>query len=171
MFLAGDNMFLGTTTGMVIYDISNPLVPSSRTFFNHATSCDPVIVEDTLAYVTLRSGTTCGGTTNCLDVVNIKKINSPSLLATFSMTNPHGLGKKGDLLFICDGNAGLKIFDASNPKTIGNKMIYSYPNINAYDVIPVGNLLVMIGDDGLYQYNYSNIQNITLLSKIEVKKN
>jgi hypothetical protein len=170
MFLAGDNMFLGTTTGMVIYDISNPLVPSSKTFFNHATSCDPVIVEDTLAYVTLRSGTTCGGTTNCLDVVNIKKINSPSLLATFSMTNPHGLGKKGDLLFICDGNAGLKIFDASDPKTIGNKMIYSYPNINAYDVIPVGNLLVMIGNDGLYQYSYSNIQNITLLSKIEVKK-
>jgi len=26
------------------------------------------------------------------------------------MTNPHGLGKQGDLLFICDGNAGLKVF-------------------------------------------------------------
>jgi hypothetical protein len=170
MFLSGDNMFLGTTTGMIIYDISNPLVPASRVFFNHARSCDPVIVDDTLAYVTLRSGTTCGGNVNCLDVVNIKKINSPSLLATFAMTSPHGLGKAGDLLFICDGNAGLKIFDASDPKTIGNKLIYSYPNINAYDVIPIGNVLVMIGDDGLYQYSYSNIQNITLLSKIEVNK-
>lgn len=170
MFLSGDNMFLGTTTGMIIYDISNPLVPTSRVFFNHARSCDPVIVDDTLAYVTLRSGTTCGGTVNCLDVVNIKNINAPSLVATFSMTNPHGLGKAGDLLFICDGNAGLKIFDASDPKNIGNRLIYSYPNINAYDVIPIGNVLVMIGDNGLYQYSYSNIQNITLLSKIEVKK-
>jgi len=170
MFLSGDNMFLGTTTGMIIFDISNPLVPTSRVFFNHARSCDPVIVDDTLAYVTLRSGTTCGGTVNCLDVVNIKNINAPSLLATFSMTNPHGLGKSGDLVFICDGNAGLKIYDASDPKTLGNKLIFSYPAINAYDVIPIGNLLVMIGDDGLYQYNYSNIQNITLLSKIEVKK-
>jgi len=170
MFLSGDNMFLGTTTGMIIYDISNPLVPASRVFFNHATSCDPVIVDDTLAYVTLRSGTNCGGTVNCLDVVNIKNINAPSLLSTFSMTNPHGLGKSGDLVFICDGNAGLKIYDASDPKTLGNKLIFSYPSINAYDVIPIGNLLVMIGDDGLYQYNYSNIQNITLLSKIEVKK-
>jgi hypothetical protein len=170
MFLSGNNMFLGTTTGMVIFDISNPLVPSSRVFFNHARSCDPVIVEDTLAYITLRSGTTCGGNINCLDVVNIKKISSPSMLATFSMTNPHGLGKHGDLLFICDGNAGLKIYDASDPKTVGNKLIYSYPNINAYDVIPIGTVLVMIGDNGLYQYSYSDIKNITLLSKIEVKK-
>jgi hypothetical protein len=170
MFLSGNNMFLGTTTGMVIYDISNPLVPTSRVFFNHARSCDPVIVDDTLAYVTLRSGTTCGGTVNCLDVVNIKNISSPSVLATFSMTNPHGLGKKGDLLFICDGSAGLKIYDASEPKTLGNRLVYSYPNINAYDVIPIGNVLVMIGDNGLYQYSYSDIKNIILLSKIEVKK-
>ena len=170
MFLSGNNMFLGTTTGMIIYDITNPLVPTSRVFFNHARSCDPVIVDDTLAYVTLRSGTNCGGTVNCLDVVNIKNINSPKLLATFSMINPHGLGKSGDLLFICDGSAGLKIYDAADPKTIGNKLIYSYPNINAYDVIPIGTLLVMIGDNGLYQYSYSDIRNITLLSKIEVKK-
>jgi hypothetical protein len=170
MFLSGNNMFLGTTTGMVIYDISNPLVPASRTFFTHARSCDPVIVDDTLAYVTLRTGTTCGGSANCLDIVNIKKITQPSLLVTFAMTNPHGLGKDGDLLFICDGNAGLKIFDASDPRMLGNKLLYSYPSINAYDVIPIGDILVMIGDNGLYQYSYSNIQNITLLSKIEVKK-
>lgn len=170
MFLSGNNMFLGTTTGMIIYDISNPLVPTSRVFFNHARSCDPVIVDDTLAYITLRTGTTCGGTVNLLDVVNIKKISSPSMVATFSMINPHGLGKKGDLLFICDGSAGLKIYDASEPKTLGAKLIYSYPNINAFDVIPIGNLLVMIGDNGLYQYNYSDIKNITLLSKIEVKQ-
>lgn len=170
MFLTEKNMFLGTTTGMVIFDISNPLIPSLKTFFNHARSCDPVVVDDTIAYVTLRSGTTCGGTVNCLDVVNIKKINSPSIVATFAMTNPHGLGKKGDLLFVCDGDAGLKIYDASDPLTVGNRLIYTYANINTYDVIPVGNLLVMVGDDGLYQYDYSDIRNISLLSKIEVKK-
>jgi len=170
MFLSGDNMFLGTTTGMVIYDISNPLVPSSRTFFNHARSCDPVIVDDTLAYITLRTGTTCGGNTNCLDIINIKNISQPKLLMTYSMTNPHGLGKGGDLLFICDGDAGLKIYDASDPRTLGNHLVYTYPDINAYDVIPIDDILVLIGDDGLYQYNYSNIQNITLLSRIEVIK-
>ena len=166
MFLTENTMFLGTTTGMVIYDISIPLSPQTRKFFTHARSCDPVIVDDTLAYITLRTGTTCGGSTNTLSVVNVKKIESPTLVATYPMTNPHGLGKDGDLLFICDGNAGLKIYDASDPKTITNHLVYAYPNINTYDVIPLGNVLVLIGDDGLYQYDYSNIQNIRLISSI-----
>lgn len=168
MFLAGDRMYLGASTGMVIFDISNPLVPKSRVFFNHASSCDPVVVDDTIAYVTLRSGNTCAGTVNCLDVINVKNINSPSMVATFPMTNPHGLGKSGDLLFICDGDAGLKIYDASDPASVGNKQVSAYPDINAYDVIPIGSLLVMIGEDGLYQYSYSDIQNIRLLSSIAI---
>lgn len=170
MFLSGEHMFLGTTTGIIIFNISNPLFPSSRSFFSHATSCDPVIVDDTLAYVTLRSGNTCGGTLNCLDVINIKNINAPSVVKTVAMKNPHGLGKSGDLLFICDGSAGLKIYDASDPAAIENHLISAYSGINAYDVIPLGNILVMIGDDGLYQYNYSDIQKISLLSTISVEK-
>jgi hypothetical protein len=170
MFLSGDHMFLGTTTGMVVYDISVPLAPKTKTFFNHARSCDPVIVDDTLAYVTLRSGTNCGGSVNCLDIINIKNIAQPVLVYSWGLTNPHGLGKDGDLLFICDGNAGLKVFDASVPLLTGSRLLYTYPNINAYDVIPIGDVLVLIGDNGLYQYDYSNIQNIRLLSKIEVGK-
>lgn len=85
------------------------------------------------------------------------------------MNNPFGLGKDGDLLFICDGNAGLKVYDASDPKNISNHLIYTYPDIKAFDVIPIGDLLVLIGDEGLFQYNYSNVQNITLLSSILVK--
>ena len=171
MFLSGNNMFLGTSTGMIIYDISNPFSPVSVTFFNHARSCDPVVVDDTLAYVTLRTGTNCGGNVNCLDVINVKNINQPIMIMTYPMTNPHGLGKDGDLLFICDGSAGLKIYDASDPRQISSHLIYTYPNINAYDVIPIGNVLVMIGDDGLYQYSYSDIQHIALLSKISVAGN
>lgn len=170
MFLTQKNMFLGTSTGMIIYDITEPSAPLWKSFYNHVRSCDPVIVDDTLAYVTLRSGTNCGGNINVLDVVNVKNIQSPQLVYTHPMTNPHGLGKDGDLLFICDGNAGLKVFDASDPRYIKDRLLYSYPSINAYDVIPIGGVLVMIGDDGLYQYNYSNLANISLLSKIETVK-
>jgi hypothetical protein len=168
MFLTEKTMFLGTTTGMVIFDLSVPLSPQYVTFFNHARSCDPVIVDDTLAYITLRTGTICGGNQSILNVVNVKNIKSPSIVASYWMKNPYGLGKDGDLLFICDGDAGLKVYDASDPKTIGTHLIYTYANINAYDVIPVGNVLVLIGDNGLYQYDYSNIQNISLLSSILV---
>ena len=168
MFLTNDKMFLGTTTGMIIYDLSIPLSPQSRQFFTHARSCDPVIVDDTLAYITLRGGTTCGGSVNTLSVVNIKNINTPKLVSTFAMVNPHGLGKDGNLLFICDGAAGLKIFDAEDPKTISSHMIYAYPAIHAYDVIPLGSILVLIGDNGLYQYDYSNVNSISLLSNIPI---
>jgi hypothetical protein len=170
MFLTENNMFLGTTSGMVIFDISVPLMPVNRTFFTHARSCDPVFVDDTLAYVTLRTGTNCGGSLNVLDVVNIKNLTSPSVVMTYPMNNPHGLGKKGNTLFICDGTAGLKVYDAANPKQISSHLIYTYPSINAFDVIPIGNVLVLIADDGLYQYDYSNVSNITLLSKIETVK-
>ncbi|MBE3085675.1 MAG: hypothetical protein IMZ64_05595, partial [Bacteroidetes bacterium] len=170
MFITGNNMFLGTTTGMIIYDITNPQTLIRKSTYNHMRSCDPVVVDDTLAYITLRSGTNCGGTINSLDVVNIKNVSQPSLVLSYPMNNPYGLGKDGDLLFICDGNAGLKVYDASDPKTISNRLIYTYPNIKAYDVIPIGDVLVLIGDEGLFQYNYSNVQNITLMSSILVVK-
>jgi len=168
MFLTEKNMFLGTTTGMIIYDISNPYSPVRKSTYNHMRSCDPVVVDDTLAYVTLRAGTNCGGTINCLDVINIKNLSSPVLVRSYPMTKPYGLGKDGDLLFVCDGDSGLKIYDASDPKTISSHLLFTYTGINAYDVIPVGNVLVLIGDDGLYQYDYSDIQNISLLSSIMV---
>jgi hypothetical protein len=170
LFLTEKNMFMGTTTGMVVYDITNGSSPVWKAFFNHARSCDPVIVDDTIAYITLRTGTGCGGNLNVLDVVGIGNINKPVALASYFLTNPHGLGKDGDILFICDGSAGLKVFDASNPLEIGAHQIFSYPGIKAFDVIPVGNLLVLIGDDGLYQYDYSDVKNIKLLSSILVVK-
>jgi hypothetical protein len=168
IFITGNSLFLGTTTGMLIYNISNPTSPTSRILFTHARSCDPVIVDDTLAYITLRTGTTCNSTLNTLDIVNVKDLAHPSAVTTYAMTNPHGLGKSGNLLFVCDGDAGLKIFDASYPKQLMSHVIKTYPGINAYDVIPLGNVLIMIGDQGLFQYNCSNIQNITLLSTISV---
>lgn len=171
MFLTENEMFLGTTTGMIILDISLPSSPVNVGFFSHARSCDPVIVDDTLAYITLRTGTGCGGNLNVLDVVNIKDITKPKAVISYGMTNPHGLGKAGDLLFICDGSAGLKVYDASDPKKITSNLIYRYPDINAYDVIPVDNILVLIGADGLYQYDYSNVKNIKLLSTILTVKN
>jgi hypothetical protein len=170
MFLTEKNMFLGTTTGMIIYDITFPSAPTWKSFYNHVRSCDPVVVDNNLAYVTLRSGTNCGGNINVLDVVDITNLSSPALLATFPLTNPHGLGKDGNLLFICDGTAGLKIYDASNPLTISSNLLFAYSDIKAFDVIPIGDVLVMIGDDGLYQYDYSNISAISLLSRIAVVK-
>ncbi|WP_332367968.1 hypothetical protein [Spirosoma telluris] len=88
-----NNLFIGTQTGMYIYDINQPNTPKSVGIYTHVLSCDPVVVQGNYAYVTLRSGTNCRNqsvTTNSLDVIDISNLASPKLLRSYSMTNPRG---------------------------------------------------------------------------------
>lgn len=168
IFPYNNKLFLGTTTGMMVYDLSSPAAPTFLSVFTHINSCDPVVVEGNLAYVTLRAGTQCNGFTNQLDVVDISSITNPFLVKSYPMFNPHGLGIDNHILFICDGEAGLKVYDATDPMNIHMNQVAHFPDIKTYDVIPYNGLLMMIGADGLYQYDYSDLQNIVLLSQIPV---
>ena len=60
------------------------------------------------------------------------------------------------------------VYDVEDKLDINNNKLAEFPNINALDVIPLDNLLFTIGDEGFYIYDYSNLENITLLSKIEI---
>ncbi|MTI40851.1 LVIVD repeat-containing protein [Fulvivirga lutimaris] len=166
IFPKEDNLFIGTTTGMHIMNISNPLSPELISTYDHIVSCDPVIVDNDIAYVTLRSGTECQGFTNQLEVIDISDLTSPQLLYTYEMFNPHGLGKDGNALFICDGTDGLKIYDASDNSKITDNLLAHYESIQAFDIIPFNNVAMMIGEDGFYQYDYSDLSNIKFLSHI-----
>ncbi len=167
LFPYQDKLFMGANDGMFIYDLSQPDAPSLITKYEHIRSCDPVVVQGDYAYVTLRSGRTCQGFSNQLEVINISDIANPQLEATYPMFNPHGLGIDQDALFVCDGSAGLKIYDASDINAIGDNLKVQYGDIQALDVIPFNDVLMMIGEDGLYQYDYSDLDNITLLSHIK----
>jgi hypothetical protein len=164
-----NNLFIGSASGMHIMDLSSPEAPAKLSTYEHLQSCDPVVVDDKYAYVTLRSGNTCRGFTNQLEVINIENLRSPQLLKTYPMTNPHGLGIDNTTLFICDGNDGLKAFDATDVNTIDKNLLAHYKDINATDVIPYNNTLIMIGENGLYQYDYSNPKDIRLLSTINIQ--
>ena len=166
LFATQNHIFMGTTNGMLIYETSNPNSPTEKSVINHVEACDPVVVQGNYAYVTVRSGNTCAGTLNQLDVIDITDLSSPILKESFQFINPHGLGIDGTNLFICDGSAGLKVLDATNPLTSGNQLIKTFDNIQATDIIPFNNIAIVIGDDGIYQYDYSDIQNLTLLSTI-----
>lgn len=168
VFIENNYLYIGTQTGMLIYDISNPGTPKYKSEYNHFQSCDPVVVKDKLAYVTLRAGNRCGNWQNLLEVIDLQNILSPTLLKSYPMTEPFGLGIDKKTLFVCDGKAGLKVFDASDPLQIDQHLLKQYADLNAYDVIPFGNILIMIAEDGLYQYSYADLQNITLLSKIPI---
>jgi hypothetical protein len=169
IFSTENNIFIGAQNGMHILDVSSPMSPAIISNYEHVTSCDPVIVDGDYAFVTLRSGSECQGFTNQLEVIDISDLSNPQLLFVHDMSNPHGLGKDGNLLFICDGDAGLKIFDASDLSTIGDKLLVQYENIHAYDVIPFNNVAIMIGEDGLYQFDYSDLNQFEFLSKIAIR--
>jgi hypothetical protein len=171
LFPYNAHLFLGSSSGMHILDLANPAAPQKISTYEHIRSCDPVVVDDQYAYVTLRSGTECQGFTNQLEVIDIHDLHNPQLLATYSMTNPHGLGIDQNTLFICDGDAGLKVFNSEDINAISSNLVAQYDNINAYDVIPMNDVLVMIGKDGLFQYDYSNPQDIKLLSQLPVHAN
>jgi hypothetical protein len=86
------------------------------------------------------------------------------------MDSPYGLGISGDILFLCDGNSGLKVYNAADPALISENILAKFAGINAYDVIPLASSLLMIGSDGFYQYDYSNVKDIRQISSIKVKK-
>ncbi len=168
LFLLGHKMFVGTTTGMLIYDVSDPVKPSLVSHYDHITACDPVVADGDYAYVTLRTGTRCANGQNLLEVIDISSITNPYLVKSYPMYNPHGLGIDGNLLFICDGAAGLKIFDRSDPLDIINKKLAHYPDFFTFDVIPMEGILMLVGEDGIYQYDYSDPKNIVQISRIPI---
>jgi hypothetical protein len=166
IFIADTYMYVGTSNGMHILDLNTPAAPNLLSSYQHITACDPVVVEENRAYVTLRSGNTCGGTANLLEVIDISDKYEPKRLSSFSMTEPYGLGIDNGTLFVCEGKFGLKIYDASYENSITSHLIASFPGIQAYDVIPLGNTLFMIGEDGFYIYDYSDLNSITLLGTL-----
>ncbi|MEI8046571.1 MAG: hypothetical protein WCI92_04265 [Bacteroidota bacterium] len=168
VFIDSTYLFVGTQTGMLIYDVSTPATPVFKSLYDHFQSCDPVVVKDKLAYVTLRAGNRCGNWQNLMEVIDLHNIMTPTLMKSYPMTEPYGLGIDNKTLFVCDGSAGLKIYDATDPLQIDQHMLKQYTDLNAYDVIPFGSILIMIAQDGLYQYNYSDLQNIVQLSKIPI---
>jgi hypothetical protein len=161
-----NKLFIGSSNGMFIYDLANPAMPSPQGQFQHARSCDPVIADNDYAYVTLRSGNTCGGFNNQLDVINIANLQSPVLAKSYLLTNPHGLTKDNNVLFVCDGKDGLKVYDASNPLSL--LLLKNITGIETYDAIAWNNNLLVVAKDGLYQYDYSNPAGMVQKSKLGV---
>ncbi len=168
LFLLGKKLFVGTTTGMLIYDIADAAKPRYISHYDHINACDPVVADGNYAYVTLRTGTRCSNGQNLLEVIDISSITNPYLVKSYPMFNPHGLGIDGNLLFICDGTAGLKIYDRSDPLDIINKKLAHYPDFLTFDVIPNDGVLMLVGEDGIYQYNYSNPSNIFQISHLPI---
>jgi len=162
-----DKLFLGSAIGMFMYDVSDPEKPVSVGQFEHGRACDPVIADGDYAYVTLHAGTMCGGEQNELNVIDIKDMANSKLVKTYDLKKPTGLSKDGNLLFVCDGTE-VKVYNAANPASL--VLIKQIKSNEPYDAIAANKKLLVVTADGLYQYDYSNINYIKQLSFIAAKR-
>jgi hypothetical protein len=167
IFPIRNRLLLGSKTGVYIFSLDYPYRPINIGQFSHGRACDPVIADQNYAYVTLRSGTMCGGASNELDILNAQDLTQVSMLKTYPMTNPSGLGKDGSVLFICDGPE-VKVFDAADPSNL--RQLTSIPVSDAYDVIASNHVLLVASPTGLDQYDYSDPSHIVALSHLSISK-
>lgn len=160
-----NNLFLGSMTGMHIFSVSNPDNPVRTGMFAHMRGCDPVVVDDNYAYVTLHSAAICGGALNQMEVIDVTNLSLPRLVKTYPFASPKGLSKEGDHIFLCDGAAGLKVLNALDPKNITTTQVIG--GMDSYDVVTMNNTAIVSAKDGLFLLDYSDLSNVRVLSKIQ----
>ncbi len=156
-------LFVGSQTGMFIYSLDNPANPALVSSAEHFTSCDPVISNGPLTFVSLHSNFVCGGNINAVEIYDTTDINNPALLTTLNLVEPKGIGLYGNYLFVCDGV--VKIFDINTPTM---PILVKSLAVDCHDVIIKENDLFVIGNAGLYRYqlNPADITQITEKSTI-----
>lgn len=160
-------LFIGTSTGVLIYDASQPGNPQFKSRFMHVYACDPVVVQNGFAYATLSVTSRCrAATTNELDVINLSNINAPFLERSMPLTQPGGLAIDGNKLFVCDGSEGIRCIDVSN--TSQPVLKTTIKGIQANDVIAFNGILIAVAKDGLYQYDYHDFSHPALLGRINI---
>lgn len=165
----GENnrLFLGSMTSMTIYNANNPASPNKISSVDHSESCDPVLPRGEVAYYTLRSSENegCNGEgENTLNLVDISNANIPIELKSIDLKSPYGLCFANNYLFVGEGNNGLTIYDASDPKKLKNKI--EITNVVAYDIMVHPNnpdILILSNSNGIEEYQI-NWNNLTLTS-------
>lgn len=159
-----DKLFIGSRDAMYIYSIADPGRPSLLGTASHVRACDPVVANDSIAYVTVRSGSNCGGNINALYVYNVRQVLQPTQMNVINLQNPHGLGISDSTLFVCDDSYGLRVYNISQPYY--PIQIQTVRGETFYDCIPDGNLLICMIEGGMAIYDITDRNNIYLKAKI-----
>lgn len=162
LFIYNETLFIGTSSGVIFFDISTPQSPIELSTYEHLTACDPVVARDNFAYSTLRSGTGCGGDINSLDIIDITNIRYPQIRESISMENPRGLVIKDDFLLVSEGSYGMSVFDISDPSKA--EFITKHNNIIANDIIRDGDFLIAHNESGFTQFSIDTLANLSIIS-------
>lgn len=163
LFSYKENLYIGASSGMYVYDNATPTLPTRIAEFTHAQSCDPVVISEDVAFVTLNTGSSCWNNRtgiNRLEIIDVQVPESPKLIKAVDMWEPSGLGIDGNHLFICDGSSGLKVFDVNKTDTNGTvavtiDLLENQDEIDCYDVIAHEKHLIVSNRNDIRQFDYT----------------
>jgi hypothetical protein len=158
-------LFIGSNSAMYIYDASDGSNPTKLGEASHLRSCDPVVANDSIAFVTVRGGSSCGGNLNALLVYDIRNLMSPYEIARVDLSAPMGLALKDSMLYICDGNVGIRTYNVLNPSA--PKSVQVTPGEFAMDLITLDQTMLAMLKDGMAYYDISNPANIKKITVIK----
>ena len=162
-YILKDNLFIGATNGMHIVGLQDEFNPVYTSSFLHATGCDPVVVEELTAYITVRGENSCGAIEDQINVIDVSDISAPVEYSTYFLSSPYGLGIKDQVLYVCNSE-GINVFDAQNPNDIVLENTYGS---NSKDVIPLASHLITVGENVINQYNYVDNFGLEFISTIQ----
>lgn len=164
IFPYNNNLFIGTANGMYIYSLADPANPKELSEVAHFRSCDPVVANDTMAFVTLRGGTPCGPATDGLYIHDIKNVTNPVLLSVLEMATPSGLALNDSIVYVCQQNNGLSIVNVQNSKApiLRGKI----ENVYFEDAIVYEKLLICYVSTGINLYDITEAANPVFISTV-----
>jgi hypothetical protein len=160
----GNYLFLGTRTGLYVYSIDTASSPRLIGEAKHARSCDPVVVNDSVAFVTLKSTSGCGPAKAGLYIHDITDINNPVLKNTIPLPDPMGLGIEDSILYVCCGSEGMKVFNIKDPYS--PTLISTQTDGKYLDVIPYNGILICNDEEGIILYDIHDPAKPALIKKV-----
>jgi hypothetical protein len=162
-------LFVGGTRGMYIFDRSDPASPEPIGELQHFRACDPVVVSNDVAYVTLRGGNQCGANEDLLLCVDISDPSKPVLLGEKSIETPYGLAIEDPLLYVSTGDHGFELFDVTKP--VEPSRVKSWSDRPTKDFIWANHILYTLTFEGLLIFDVTKPEEPVLLSEIGSKPN
>jgi len=157
-------LFVGGTTGMYILNRADPAHPKQIGWIQHFRACDPVVVSDNIAFVTLRGDNRCGPADDILMAVDVTNPSKPRVLCEKPSQTPYGLAVNGDRLYLSTGFNGYELLDVTSPDK--PTLIGSWGDTTR-DFIWFGNRLYVMTFGDVAVYDVSDPEDPQLLSRFE----
>ena len=134
----GERLYLDVKlTGLLIFDISNPMIPLKIGSFTDSYNYNYYLVKDSIAFATTSTG---------LSIININNLPTPNIITTYNLQ--YTMFDVRDSILCLGNDAGFKLFnikDIYNPVQLSAAASGSYINGPLYingNYVAIGHLFV-----------------------------